>query len=106
MSPTDLPPSVEEFKNTCRDAFSFVATHDFREVSPQRNQDAFQVWFRQTRVPLNGSVEIGSRASWSKFVGRHLGSSHMEEIFCKAILIVSFDSLSRCHLGKRGCHMT
>ena len=47
MSPTDLPPSLEAFKNTCRDAFSFVATHDFREVSPQRNQDAFQVWFHR-----------------------------------------------------------
>ena len=44
--PEPSPPSLEEFKSKCRDAFSFAAAYGFREVSPQRTQNPFQVWFR------------------------------------------------------------
>jgi len=45
MSSAPAPPSLEDFKNTCRDAFSFVTVHGFHEVTPQRTASPFQVWF-------------------------------------------------------------
>ena len=39
------PPTFEEFKSVCREAFGFVAAHGFRDVPPQRTPNAFQVWF-------------------------------------------------------------
>lgn len=47
MSSASAPPSLEDFKNTCREAFNFVTARGFEEVAPQRTGNPFQVWFRR-----------------------------------------------------------
>jgi hypothetical protein len=47
MSSAVEPPSLEEFKITCREAFAFVTAHGFDEVAAQRTTNPFQVWFRR-----------------------------------------------------------
>ena len=47
MSSVQAPPSLDDFRNTCRAAFGFTSGYGFYEVPAQRTANAFQVWFRR-----------------------------------------------------------